>query len=343
MVAPTFAPDVIGGIELIARLTWEVIEQRYERSTLFTYGARSFRQHDRHIHAHTKAQSILTALRHNWDADVVVLWHIAMLRLLPFMRVPRRAKVILAIFGTEVWWPIRPLARIHLMAGRVDKIISISQHTWDEGVRLNPVLKNAPYEVVPLGLGEPIPPPPAPTAPAAFILSRLAKEDDYKGHRELIQAWPLVMEQIPNAQLWVGGDGTLKPELETMVAERNLSAHIHFLGRISDEEKMVRYQQARCFLMPSRGEGFGLVYLEAMRLGRPCLVSTHDAGREVVLPANAGLAEDPDNTPALAAAVCRLMTLDDQWQEWSRSGRAHYARTFTAQHYQERILNALPA
>jgi len=78
--------------------------------------------------------------------------------------------------------------------------------------------------------------------------------------------------------------------------------------------------------MPSRGEGFGLVYLEAMRLGRPCLVSTMDAGREVVNPPEAGLAANPDNQEELVSAVCRLLADRAEWRQWSAQARRRYER-----------------
>jgi glycosyltransferase involved in cell wall biosynthesis len=95
--------------------------------------------------------------------------------------------------------------------------------------------------------------------------------------------------------------------------------------------------------MPSRGEGFGLVYLEAMRLGRPCLVSTHDAGQEVVRPPEAGLAADVDNPRELANALCRLLEDGPEWQAWSEQARKRYLSAFTARHFQARLLQALDA
>jgi glycosyltransferase involved in cell wall biosynthesis len=93
--------------------------------------------------------------------------------------------------------------------------------------------------------------------------------------------------------------------------------------------------------MPSRGEGFGLVYLEAMRVGRPCLVSTLDAGREVVNPPEAGLAVNPDNEDEIVDSICRLLEASPMWQQWSTQARCRYEKTFTGKHFQERLLAAL--
>ena len=117
--------------------------------------------------------------------------------------------------------------------------------------------------------------------------------------------------------------------------------HVRFLGRVSEADKQDLLRRCRCLAMPSRGEGFGLVYLEAMRLGRPCLVSNCDAGGEVVRPPEAGLAVDPADGDALANALVRLLGAGDEWQRWSAAGRRLYETYFTAQHYQERLVRTL--
>src|SRR5205807_1336757 len=100
-------------------------------------------------------------------------------------------------------------------------------------------------------------------------------------------------------------------------------------------------QSCRCLALPSRGEGFGLVYLEAMRVGRPSLVSNLDAGREVINPPEAGLAIDPDNQQELTTALCRLLTDGQEWDRWSRQARERYENNFTTAHFQNRLMTAL--
>jgi glycosyltransferase involved in cell wall biosynthesis len=116
---------------------------------------------------------------------------------------------------------------------------------------------------------------------------------------------------------------------------------VRFLGQVSEAAKEKLLEESRCLLMPSRGEGFGLVYLEAMRVGRPCLVSTMDAGREVVNPPQAGLAANPDNQEELVNAICRLLADGAEWQEWSAQARRRYEQNYTSRHFQHRLLSAL--
>jgi phosphatidylinositol alpha-1,6-mannosyltransferase len=169
----------------------------------------------------------------------------------------------------------------------------------------------------------------------------MVRGEDYKGHRELIAAWPRVRARIPDAQLWIAGCGDLQEDLCRKVLDSELSPSIRFWGCVSEEQKQQLLSRCRCLVMPSRGEGFGLVYLEAMRLGRPCLVSDCDAGREVVNPPEAGLAVDPADLCSLADAVCRLLADGQEWDRMSQAARRRYECAYTAEHFQRRLIAAL--
>src|SRR5439155_7432923 len=97
--------------------------------------------------------------------------------------------------------------------------------------------------------------------PAVLMIGRLLRSEDYKGHREMIAAWPLVLRQIPEAELWIAGAGDLRRELEATVQTRGLGHCVRFFGQVSENKKQKLLAQCRCLAMPSRGEGFGLAYL----------------------------------------------------------------------------------
>jgi len=177
--------------------------------------------------------------------------------------------------------------------------------------------------------------------PAVLMISRLDAGEDYKGHRQMIEAWQRVLDRVPDAGLQIVGDGSLRPRLEDLARERGLNSSVRFYGQVSDAARDDLITRCRALAMPSRGEGFGLVYLEAMRMGRPCLVSNADAGREVVNPPEAGLAVDPDNPGELADAVVQLLSPGPGWNEWSARARVRYEAKFTAAHFHRRLTHAL--
>ena len=121
-----------------------------------------------------------------------------------------------------------------------------------------------------------------PRRPAALIVGRMWKDQPGKGHDALIRAWPAVRAAVPEAELWVAGTGDDQDRLRTLACDCGVDEAVRFMGRVSNQKLSELYSQASLFAMPSSQEGFGLVYLEAMWHGLPCLASTADAGSVVV-------------------------------------------------------------
>lgn len=342
-----------GGVEYSGRIAWQGIVNHVgsDHARLCCYEAQN---HNRGVEAEadlevsgykrevavSKLGAMAMALRQRWRADTILVWHLHLLRLVPLFRLPK-ARVVVFLHGIEAWrqtdWLTRRLCtRVHLF-------LTNSHYTWAQFVQLYPHLQSIAHRIVHLGLENPLSVQcQSPSrSPAVLMIGRLAQGEDYKGHREIITAWPLVRERIPNAELWIAGHGDLQTKLQALAVECGLSSQIHFYGWVSEEEKQRLLARCRCLALPSRAEGFGLVYLEAMRLGRPCLVSTLDAGREIVNPPEAGLSVDPRDQQALAAAVCHLLTPGQAWEDWSIRARQRYEQYFTAAHFQQRLVEAL--
>jgi len=345
---PWIDSSTIGGAELSGNLAWRKIvletDYRVDKARLFCYAPSVKTHHSTEfpdaVVATSRATAVAAALRRSWQPQQMFVWHLSLLKLLPFFR-PTSAYVCLMLLGIEAWRHHDFVTR--LLLHRVNLFLSISDHTWCRFLDNYPYLARKPHQTVYLGVDSPVRSPTAKVAhpPAALILSRLARAEDYKGHRELIATWPLLLQRVPDAQLWIAGDGDLRLELEQLVQAQGLQKQIHFFGRVSEEHKQDLLARCRCLAMPSRGEGFGLVYLEAMRLGRPCLVSDCDAGREVINPPEAGLAVAPGNRLAMAEALIRLLTPGEEWEQWSEHARRRYESQFTAWHFQERLTKAL--
>ena len=343
---PNIDSECIGGIQESGRLAWaaiiESLQEHDIQPQLFSYKTPESDRSDVVFPTAvvgSRARAILATFGIRRNPESVLIWQLGLLKLLPFFRAPK--KVTLFLHGIEAWreqdWLTRRLLK------RPDLFLTNSNYTWRRFLSHNPSLDQANHQTVELGMKSPISlrEIPAPTRPQALMLSRLSKTEDYKGHREVIAAWPLVLSNHPNAELVIAGDGDLRPELEKLSASVGVGSSVKFPGRVSEETKERLLEESRCLLMPSRGEGFGLVYLEAMRVGRPCLVSTIDAGREVVNPPEAGLAVDLDQQIELAEAISGLMSDGHEWRRWSEQARHRYEQNYTAKHFQERLTAAL--
>jgi phosphatidylinositol alpha-1,6-mannosyltransferase len=341
---PYFGPEAVGGVQASARIAWDAILGASAQATLLAYAndikAKTSRNGSESIVVNSKVKAIYKALTGSWSHDLVFAWHLGLLRLLPFFRFDD-VNLTVMLLGIEAWKAQTGLTRKGLE--RANQFLTISNHTWLKFVQLNTSFKNRSHQTVYLGIGEPIhgPSPTPAQKPAALMLSRLSKDENYKGHREVIKCWPAVLRQTPDAELWIVGEGDLRRDLERLVSELKLASSVRFWGLVSEEVKEQLLHDCRCMVMPSRAEGFGLVYLEAMRVGRPCLVSTLDAGREVVAPPEAGLAANPDDEERLATAVGRLLADGEEWQRWSKQARLRYETNFTAKHFQDRLIAAL--
>ena len=333
---PQFGNGHLGGFQESARVAWQAISGHCA-SQLICYS----KDTPNGDHPDSRMRKVIEAFNRTGNHDLILIWQIGLLKLLPFLRRQNGSRTVLFLHGIEAWKQHDWLTR-RLLA-KVDLFLTNSDYTWKRFCELNPSLSQRPHETVPLGLstrlGTGISQPSE--EPIALIISRLSKDEDYKGHRELIEAWPLVLQQRSEARLLIAGDGDLRSELEQLVHSRGLDESIQFLGKVSEQTKTDLLTISRCLAMPSQGEGFGLVYLEAMRMGRPCLVSTLDAGREVVNPPEAGLAADPNDKAALADALVRLLSDGSEWRDWSMKARQRFEQNYTAAHFQERLVKAL--
>jgi phosphatidylinositol alpha-1,6-mannosyltransferase len=318
----------VGGVQTSGREAWQGIVNEIgdQRACFFEPGE-------------SKAGAALHALAQRRRAGILLVWHLQLLKLAPLAAAPA-ARVVVFLHGIEAWRRQDPVTRWAL--GKVKLVLSNSQHTWERFLSFNPEFREVAHQSVHLGAGtrvtSPVPPD---SKPIALMLGRMLRSEDYKGHRQLIAAWPEVLEAAPDAELWIAGEGDLRPKLEQLALARGLGNRVRFWGRVSDEQKEHLIAQSRCLAMPSCGEGFGLVYLEAMRLGRPCLVSDRDGGREVVNPPEAGLTVNPDDPRHLAAATARLLRAGPEWDQWSLRARCRYESQFTAQHFRQRLNDAL--
>jgi glycosyltransferase involved in cell wall biosynthesis len=95
-------------------------------------------------------------------------------------------------------------------------------------------------------------------------------------------ALPALLPTVPDLHLVAIGEGTDLPRLERLVRQEGVSAHVHFLRQMQPEELSVAYGACELFALPSRGEGFGLVFLEAMSHGKPVIGGAHGGTPEII-------------------------------------------------------------
>jgi len=143
--------------------------------------------------------------------------------------------------------------------------------------------------------------------PKIFTLSRLSRSDAYKNIDRLIEAVPPLLATWPDLRLIVGGDGDDRARLQFRAKTLGVAQHVIFTGRLRDAELADHHHLATLFALPSSGEGFGIVFLEALACGRPVLAGNRDGSSEPLGHGRFGLLVDPELplAPALASLLAR--------------------------------------
>jgi glycosyltransferase involved in cell wall biosynthesis len=272
---------------------------------------------------HGKLRFSLAALWLGVRCQRIVCGHVRQLflaRLVKFFR--PSLDYYLVAHGIEVWRPFSPLERLALRGAK--RIFCVSDYTLREMVKNCPGLRAEQLAVLPNALDPAFPIAalsPRPDGHVIFTLTRLDSAETYKGVDQLIAALPLIRRELPGARLRIGGTGDDLPRLKALVQTQGLANAVEFLGFVSESQLTPEFQASNLFALPSGKEGFGLVFLEAMAHGKPC-VGARAGGVPEVITDDCGLLVESGDGPGLAAAC--LAALRRHWKVNAILDRARY-------------------
>jgi glycosyltransferase involved in cell wall biosynthesis len=142
-----------------------------------------------------------------------------------------------------------------------------------------------------------------PGSPIVGVVARLEPE---KGHQTLIEAWPHVLREVPDAYLLIVGEGSRRDFLEQWAAAHKVAHRVVFTGRRDDIPAVTAALDVA--VLPSWREAQGLSILEAMALSRPVVASDVGGIPEMIEDGVTGLLVRHDDPVALAHAIVRLLT-----------------------------------
>jgi glycosyltransferase involved in cell wall biosynthesis len=173
-------------------------------------------------------------------------------------------------------------------------------------------------------------------APAAAPVFALVGElHERKQQRVIIETWPHVLEEFPEAKVLFVGDGADRASLESVIAARNLGDSIRILGFRSDVAEILAGSDA--LLLPSRVEGFGYVLVEAMAAGIPCIASGVSSIPEIVRDGETGILHPVGDTGAIHAAIRRVITAPAVAAAMGTAGARLANEKFTAERMLDQV------
>lgn len=167
-----------------------------------------------------------------------------------------------------------------------------------------------------------------------------------KGVDNTIEAVVSLVQKHPDIIYSVVGDGEDREMLEQLIIEKQISNHVIFTGRVSDEDLLRFYARADVFVLASREEGrdiegFGLVFVEAGAFGVPVIGGDSGGVREAVSHDENGLLVDPNRPEAIAEAIEKLLLDKNLAEKYGREGKRRATEIFTWENCKETLLSSL--
>jgi asparagine synthase (glutamine-hydrolysing) len=275
----------------------------------------------------------------NARTDLILCGHINLLPIAWIVARVKKAPLWCVIHGIDAWQPHKNTL-INRLVRHVDGFISVSNLTrkrftaWsgvpEENIHLLPncydpkLFYPAPKNEMladRYGLAGKI---------VLLTVGRLDSNERYKGIDEVIEILPELSIEYPNIAYLIVGDGNDRARLEAKVQALDVANRVVFTGYVGGAEKTDYYRLADVYIMPSMGEGFGIVFLEAMACGLPVIGSKLDGSREPLANGNLGLLVDPRNSIEILDAVRTVL-------KTNRKNPPEKLTDFSLQRFKERV------
>jgi asparagine synthase (glutamine-hydrolysing) len=266
-----------------------------------------------------KRRFVRAALQETFSGpfDLIIAGHINLAPLGSMIRSAKRARSLLVVHGIDAWMPHRSWF-VRTTVRHADMVIGVSKVTLE---------RFAKWSRVPIDRLRLLPncvdsrrfsPGPRPEGLAANLgltdrtvimtLGRLASEERYKGFDEVIDALPSLAREIPNITYLICGDGADRRRLQAKAASLGVGERVVFAGFVPEGLKPDYYRLADAYVMPSRGEGFGIVLLEAIACGLPAMGSVLDGSREALLEGSIGVLVNPERPEEVRGGILTTLS-----------------------------------
>ncbi|HTE02452.1 MAG TPA: glycosyltransferase family 4 protein [Mucilaginibacter sp.] len=251
-------------------------------------------------------------------SDIVILSHVnlAILGLIIKLINPK-CKVWLVAHGIEVWRPLSFIRKTFL-GHFCDKIICVSSFTKKQMIHWHKsdpdkciVLNNAvdPFIKLPEAFSKPeyllnrysL----TPANQVIFTLTRLASSEQYKGYEQVIKAVSRLKLKFPGIKYILAGqyDSTEETRIKDLINTYQVKEQVILTGFVNETELADHFLLADLFVLPSKKEGFGIVFIEALACGLPVICGNADGSTDAIRNGELGTAINVDDLDELAKTI----------------------------------------
>jgi glycosyltransferase involved in cell wall biosynthesis len=279
----------------------------------------------------------LAIMRHARDCDIVhANWTLSAAAAVLAKAVHRRP-VVVTVQGSDVFQAARlPVVdRVTVAAlRRCAKVLALS-HSLASALHSLGVPPSQ-VEIVPNGVDlDRFRPEAGEREPLILFVGALIER---KGVRHLIAALPTVLQAWPDYRLAIVGEGAQGDDLKRLAAELGVGDRVDFVGSQTPRQVSSWMRRAKLFVLPSLEEGLGVVLLESLASGTPCLGSDVGGIPDVVTP-DVGRLVPPADPHALAAAMLNLLSSPEAWNTLSQNARQRAQTYFSWHAIGTRVMN----
>ena len=339
-MATQFMSEGSGGIAEVARMTAKSLSGRFPTEALACQEREDFQFGNVAVRAYKNSRPRFVAgfALASVRATHIVHDFVGTARAQRFALGGRGRSAVWA-HGIEVWGEPRPDHAEALR--RSDLVLVNSAYTMERAARALSGATNVrlcrlgtTHDLVPEFVGVSDGP------PTVLLLGRIDPKFP-KGHDLLVSIWPRVVAAIPDARLMFVGGGPALPAARELAARSRAAASIDVVGFAPADKIDALWRRATVMAMPSLGEGFGLVFIEAMRRGVPVIASRADAGQEINLDGVTGYNLPREKHDQLADAIIGLLRDRDAAARLGAAGHAHWRDEYRFSGFDRRLRAAM--
>lgn len=285
----------------------EVLEKYFPATAFRGFGGR-------------RATFVLKSIREGRRAGVVLLSHVNLLSVgYAIKKFSPGTRLVLLAHGIEVWQPLPAWKVVMLQA--LDKVLAVSGYTRDKMKELYRLPEEA-LQVLNNCL-DPLLPIPETARSARLLekygiktgdkvlltLTRLSYRDWYKGYDDVLMAVKALKKTHPGLRYMLIGtcEGPEKRRLDRLIRQQGLEESVIFTGYVPDEALAEHFSVADIYIMPSRKEGFGIVFIEALYYGLPVIAGNVDGSADALAGGELGALVNPDDPGEIRATLQQFL------------------------------------